>query len=77
MGEPLILASQFLNKASQHDKALELALRAESLLARWGTAWDKRVSLAGWLSMARIQQRLAREKTFPKKPLDFINLGKI
>ena len=37
-----------------------------TLLAQWGTPWDKRIAWSGWVSWARILLQAAQRRTWPE-----------
>ena len=77
IGEPHLLLAQIYNRKEQYELGEEESVRGLSLLIKWGTSWDKRISYGGWVAMARIQRKMARERTYPKLPMEFINMGKL
>ena len=65
VGEPRLMLAQIALGQGDWETAGREAEAGLTLLAQWGTPWDKRIAWSGWVSWARILQQSARRRTWP------------
>lgn len=73
VGEPLISAAVIALQRGRHEAAMTLAAAGQCRLARWNTAWDKRLGVADWLGIADAVFRCA-ERRIPGPELSWARL---
>jgi len=71
------LLAQICAEYGKFEEAEQHARKALKLFVDWGTAYDKRISWAGWVAWARVLLKQAREHSWPNTALGMLNLGMV
>jgi hypothetical protein len=66
VGEPRLMLAQIALGLGDWAEAEREAAAGLTLLAQWGTPWDKRIAWSGWVSWARILLQSAQRKSWPE-----------
>ena len=66
VGEPRLMLAQIALGQADWAMAEREAAAGLTLLAQWGTPWDKRIAWSGWVSWARILLQSAQRRHWPE-----------
>lgn len=75
IGEPRVLLAQLALTEGDFAAAEQHAAAGLAALQAWGTAWDKRVSWAGWVAWNRLLLQQARRREWPENLAALNGLG--
>jgi hypothetical protein len=74
--EPHVVLAQKLLHRHDYFVAQQATERALELQRHWGTAWDKRLSFAGWVAWTRVLHQRAQDRLpWPTNSWDVNNFG--